>query len=159
MMAAFAMAPTMSKKAAKAERAAQTFQEKKRAARRERKQEAEKEAELEAAMALASAGIVVTPMKVSKMSYREMQSACAPRPRALWLARHGVLAVVTSERRRWYLTRCARVRVRARGAYSCKALGLPARGKAAKLKKQLARVEIEKLNQLECKNEECVLQN
>ena len=42
---------------------------------------------------------------------------------------------------------------------ACKALGLPARGKASKLKQRLARVETQLIDQLKCTEEECVLHN
>ena len=88
----------------------------KKVMRAERRAERKSEVEVQAAVALATAGIYVTPEKVAAMSQKQMQSACS-------------------------------------------ALGLPVRGKAAKLKQRLSRVETQLLEQLECNEEECVLQN
>ena len=41
---------------------------------------------------------------------------------------------------------------------ACKALGLPARGKAVKMKARLSKVEPTLIEKLQCKEDECVLQ-
>jgi hypothetical protein len=107
---------TATAEAASRELEERAAEEERKRERRVRREERRAEERVRTALALASAGVYVTPEKVATMSYREMQSAC-------------------------------------------KALGLPARGKAVKLKKRLAQVEPALLSRLHCFDQECALQD